>query len=71
MGIASALPAPNGYLLACVMVLVTQGNRDRPAGRVLSTLRSAAAVAARLWSAVREPVLLHPATPPCTGQLAA
>jgi hypothetical protein len=31
MGIASAIPAPNGYLLACVIVLVTQGNQDRPA----------------------------------------
>ena len=32
---------PNGgYLRACVMVLVAQGNRDRPAGRVLGTPRS-------------------------------
>jgi hypothetical protein len=42
MGIASILPTRDSCLLADVVVLVTQGNRDRPAGWVLSTPRSAA-----------------------------
>ena len=58
MGIASALPAPDGCLPACVMVLVAQDNRDRPA-RLRGTPQSGAAAVVRLWPAVREPVLLH------------
>lgn len=58
MDIASALSAPDGYLLACVIVLVAQGNRDRPRS-VAEHPQSGAAAAVRLRSAVREPMLLH------------
>ena len=70
-GIAPALPAPDGCLPACVIVLVTQGSRDRPARPVAEHPAEwccGGRAAAASGTGADAPA---PATPPCTGQLAA
>ncbi len=71
VGIAPALRALDGCLLTCVMVPVTQGNRDRPARPAAEHPAQwchGGRAAAASGTGADAPA---PATPPCTGQLAA
>jgi hypothetical protein len=57
-----------GYVLVCVMVLVTQGNRGRgPHGRLLSTPQSGAAAAGRAVAGGAGAGAPARVIPPCTG----